>query len=1112
MREKQCFIIKRISILIVCFVACKIVLKAQVLPINPEYVPTPTASNIAVYGDISMSLNTGKADISVPIFNTNQRGVDFNVSLNYDTSGLLLNQLPGWTGHNWSLLAGGSITRVVKGLPDELNNEDLYDRNSPYKNTLYPYFKYHSTIPKLRERDTIIEHETDIIDILETIKQFDFVGYLIKKIYGEHKPEVENVYSRYNTGNVDINADIFTFNFMGKSGQFYLGNDGNWKILCDENIDIEFDVDDRTNYIYPFVFKQPCKNLGKNNDNDSGADFIPKTIKGFTLIDENGTRYTFGGESSSIEYSTDLLSTNAQEVHTWNAVSWFLTSVDDRYGNNIYRLKYSRGHYIAQLYKGREYMGAKFQNSRLSVRDLYSATLNAPVYLDSIKCCDSTILVFSHKSAFPDTIASHVIYPSAYCNKNGELSDSFLQSMVGDKRDDDFYYLTKGRLEAMCADPGNECIANISYDYKKTDPLASTDLEILDKIEIKNGAQSYFYNLCYGRKNRIHLDSINLSCNGKKEYGYKFEYNGFDKIPSDYLSNQTDSWGYYSKGNQDSIYKEIIGNYELYDSISSKNILPFVGINPPDLKCSTYGMLTKIIYPTGGYTLLEYELNDAGKYVSFDRKELKSLDEKLSVGGLRIKSVANYIDKSLVGKKTYDYDYETKKSSGILYNIPNTAFRFNAYVYNSLYLCRVKGEITKMSKDPVFSLSNYLCPSVQYSKVTEHNSDGSSTVYDYTSFEQFDDAPFLHSESIGISPYNKYTNRGYLRGKLSSLTKRDADDRVVLEERYNYSNDNDKQLLEGTEICDVRKEVLLSFQKPRTLENGNWHTYLGSSYYYKCPKIKLISKVTNHYIWDKSKMSVVTDSICYDYTEYKIHDQYNYKSVVKLKTGETMFRGKDSIKKRYSYELAKDVDEIFPDYYKSEKVHGIDTLCHDVSHIMDSVSYCFRSKLGNHFFPVTSTYTYYKNELLNEHKILYSCDFPNSTHYLPKYEFVCRRAGYRIVTDTLYRYLSYDSNYNLTEFEDNYGVRNLLFWNRQGQLTDRIKNLSLDYGYAKPKSFYNLQAVDGINYEYLNGNVVKIVSGNNRKQNYIYDGFGRLVISTDGFNRTISTYHYDYMK
>ncbi len=1108
MKEKQCFIIKRFCILIVCFVACKIVLKAQVLPINPEYVPTPTASNIAVYGDISMSLNTGKADISVPIFNTNQRGVDFNVSLNYDTSGLLLNQLPGWTGHNWSLLAGGSITRVVKGLPDEFNWKDFDDKEQSYENT--SYFKYHSIVPQLRPNYTA----GDGFDP-SCLNPFYWIAKLIKKVLGDDEPEVEYVDSRFNArdidGNiVDINADIFTFNFMGKQGQFYLGNDGNWKVLCDENIDIEFDVDDRTNYIYPFVSIQPCKDRNKA-ENVGSCIFIPKTIKGFTLIDEYGTRYTFGGETNSIEYSIDLSQTNAQKGHAWNAVSWFLTSVEDRFGNNIYRLKYSRGHYIAQLYKGREYTGVEMLNSAVYLRDFCSATLNAPVYLDTIKCCDSTTLVFTHKSAFLDTIASHVIYPSAYCIRKGELVDSFLQSAVQYKSTDDFYYLSKGKLEAQNS-PEEECIANISYDYKKTDPLASTDLEILDKIEIKNGAQSYFYNLCYGRKNRIHLDSINLSCNGKKEYGYKFEYNGFDKIPSDYLSNQTDSWGYYSKGNQDNIYKEIIGNYELYDSISSKDILPFVGINPPDLKCSTYGMLTKIIYPTGGYTLLEYELNDAGKYVSFDRKELKSLDEKLSVGGLRIKSVANYIDKSLVGKKTYDYDYETKKSSGMLYNIPNTAFRFNAYIYNSLYACRVKGEITKMSKDPVFSLSNYLCPSVQYSKVTEHNSDGSSTVYDYTSFEQFDDAPFLHSESIGISPYNKYTNRGYLRGKLSSLTKRDADDRVVLEERYNYSNDNDKQLLEGTEICDVRKEVLLRFQNPRTLEKGSWHTYLGSSYYYKCPKIKLMSKVTNHYIWDKSKMFVMTDSICYDYTEYKIYNQDDYKSFVKLKTGETVFRGNDSMSKRYFYELAKDVDEIFPDYYKSEKVHGIDTLCHDVSHMADSISYCFKSKIGNHFFPVTSTYTYYKNELLNEHKILYSCDFPNSTHYLPKYEFVCRRAGYRIVTDTLYRYLSYDSNYNLTEFEDNNGVRNLLFWNKQGQLTDRIKNLSLDYGYVKPKSFHNLQSVDHTNYEYLNGNVVKIATGNNRKQNYIYDGFGRLVISTDGFNRTISTYHYDYMK
>ncbi|MDD7146688.1 MAG: hypothetical protein PUH79_11010, partial [Hallella sp.] len=44
-----------------------------------------------------------------------------SASLLYDTSGILVNSLPSWTGHSWTLSVGGVITRAVKGYPDEFD-------------------------------------------------------------------------------------------------------------------------------------------------------------------------------------------------------------------------------------------------------------------------------------------------------------------------------------------------------------------------------------------------------------------------------------------------------------------------------------------------------------------------------------------------------------------------------------------------------------------------------------------------------------------------------------------------------------------------------------------------------------------------------------------------------------------------------------------------------------------------------------------------------------------------------------------------------------------------------------------------------------------------------
>ena len=64
---------------------------------DPYDIPTPNQSDLGTYGIIPVSPYTGKADISIPIFSTSQRGVKLDINLTYDTSGLLINRLPGWT-------------------------------------------------------------------------------------------------------------------------------------------------------------------------------------------------------------------------------------------------------------------------------------------------------------------------------------------------------------------------------------------------------------------------------------------------------------------------------------------------------------------------------------------------------------------------------------------------------------------------------------------------------------------------------------------------------------------------------------------------------------------------------------------------------------------------------------------------------------------------------------------------------------------------------------------------------------------------------------------------------------------------------------------------------
>lgn len=195
---------------------CIISLNAQTL--NPIEVPTPNAASLGKFGDIPVSYHTGSPGISVPLYTLSVRGVDMPISLDYDASGVQMNCLPSWTGHNWTLQAGGIITRHVEGRYDEYKYPTQMTRLFGYDPE--NYFEHSSRLTEL------LEDETD----------------------GYSRLKNQLVYNYY-----DLSPDIFSFSFMGKTGKFFMDHTGNWVVCSDENLDVLFDPNDNSNFIYPFI-------------------------------------------------------------------------------------------------------------------------------------------------------------------------------------------------------------------------------------------------------------------------------------------------------------------------------------------------------------------------------------------------------------------------------------------------------------------------------------------------------------------------------------------------------------------------------------------------------------------------------------------------------------------------------------------------------------------------------------------------------------------------------------------------------------------------------------------------------------------------------------------
>lgn len=348
---------KKILLFIAC--NCIIIILSQAQELKPPVnIQSPNAAGLGKYGDVPVSYFTGTPSISVPLHTLSYRGIDLNISLNYDASGVRIDQHPGIVGQNWSLAAGGVITRTVVGNSDELDftNTNIDIWSGALKKVGY-FYNY----------SDLNDVNTSSANNLKTL--------------------AENVTSK----GADYQPDIFTFNFMGITGKFFLDNDGKWKVNSDNNIMVVFE---NNNFVPPLFIHNPY---------DSPNDHhYPKVFGGFKLIDGDGTTYVFGYDSTAIEYSIDFFHqyfpVDLQSI-MWRANAWFLTKVIDKYQNEIYQFEYERGSFIADFYRTdtdkkwklqgqskiwKPVPGCSFYNSMRSEAYNIEGNLISPVYLKRI--------------------------------------------------------------------------------------------------------------------------------------------------------------------------------------------------------------------------------------------------------------------------------------------------------------------------------------------------------------------------------------------------------------------------------------------------------------------------------------------------------------------------------------------------------------------------------------------------------------------------------------------------------------------------------------------------------------------------------------------------------
>jgi hypothetical protein len=84
--------------------------------------PSPNATATMRQANIGVNHYTGSLNTSIPLATLSGKELNVSAALSYNGSGHRVQDIASSEGLGWSLVAGGVITRIVRGIPDDLQN------------------------------------------------------------------------------------------------------------------------------------------------------------------------------------------------------------------------------------------------------------------------------------------------------------------------------------------------------------------------------------------------------------------------------------------------------------------------------------------------------------------------------------------------------------------------------------------------------------------------------------------------------------------------------------------------------------------------------------------------------------------------------------------------------------------------------------------------------------------------------------------------------------------------------------------------------------------------------------------------------------------------------
>ena len=336
------------------------------------------------------------------------------------------------------------------------------------------------------------------------------------------------------------------------------------------------------------------------------------------------------------------------------------------------------------------------------------------------------------------------------------------------------------------------------------------------------------------RRKRLKLKSVSVN-----DQLYSFEYNS---TPLPYkTSYATDFWGYYNGQSNNRSFLCAANVKQLIDGEPTKELGDANRYADPDY--AKAGMLTKIIYPTKGYTALDYELN-----TFVDNSTWCPQAKDMQREGAFTTVVDAFVCSTTNMYQTQVFTLEEETEVTVTFTVTSPQYYLSDFY--SAYARLVKADGSGIQK-------TYKIPADQLGKKEHAYSmtetlilePGTYSIFCYYPTDKYDNtgAPCSSLTDLSVR-YTQYTSasahyEGVSYGgglRIASIEQHDADGTLVRKQNYEYTNEDGSS----------SGKLLLPLPKERT---DIWYTgWVGGEYSYA------VDQYTKYFLASGAKIPAIT--------------------------------------------------------------------------------------------------------------------------------------------------------------------------------------------------------------------------------------------------------------